>query len=135
MGESAFVGPGSLLGQLDGFAFGFWSVLEGLWLPVLATIGLLWLRFRLAGLLLAGVLMAQVVGAHCVLDVTRSGMYVFPVVFIAAAVLTAHEARDTVRLVFLVSALVCVLAPTGHLQANEVILCRTLPAWLARFLY
>lgn len=135
MGEAALVGPGSLWGQLDGFVFGFWSLLEGLWLPVLAAAGLLWLQFRLAGLFLAGVLMAQVVGAHCVLDVTRSGMYVFPVVFIAAAVLAAHEARDTLRLVFLVAALVCVLAPTGHLQANEVILCRTLPAWLARLFY
>lgn len=135
MGDSALIGMGPARGQLDSFAFGAWSVLEGLWLPVLAAIGVLWRPFRLASVLLAGVLAAQVVGAHCVLDVTRSGMYVFPAVFIAAAVLAAYEAPDTVRLALLMAAFVSLLAPTGQLQANEVILCRPLPAWLARLFF
>jgi len=121
-----------------------WFVTRGLlregssrrvWMPgpswgILAAIGLLWTRFRLVGACLTGVLVALVLGAHCVWDVTRSGMYVFPVVFIAAAALADREARQTLRATYLLSALVCALTPTGHLQANEVLLTRPLFAWI-----
>jgi len=130
VGEAALVGLGPLRGQFGSFPFGVWSILEGLWLPVLAAIGLLWTRFRLVGACLTGVLVALVLGAHCVWDVTRSGMYVFPVVFIAAAALADREARQTLRATYLLSALVCALTPTGHLQANEVLLTRPLFAWI-----
>jgi hypothetical protein len=135
IGETAAVGLDQLRGQLTSMPFGVWSVLEGLWLPVLAGFALLWRRWRLPSGIVILVLALQLLSAHCVWDVTRSGMYVFPVVFVSAAALARVETPDTVRALFLLATLVCVLAPTGHLQANEVHLCRPVTAWIALSLW
>jgi hypothetical protein len=136
VGDSADVGLAVFRRQLDTLPFGVWSALEGLWLPVMAALGLLWARrFRLAAAGVAGILALLVLCAHMVWDVTRSAMYVFPVVFIAAATVAAREAQYTVRATYLMAAFVSVIVPTAFVQGNAVSVCRTLPTSLAKLFW
>ena len=136
VGDSADVGLAVFRRQLDTLPFGVWSALEGLWLPVLAAVGLLWAtRPRLAAAGVVGILAVLILGAHFVWDVTRSAMYVFPVVFIAAATLAARETQYTVRATYLMSAFVSALVPTAFVQGNAVSVCRALPTSLARLFW
>ena len=98
---------------------GVWTFLEGLWIPILAA---LWTwkdpsaRPYVAASLAGGVLLVG--GALAVIDLTRSGAYLFPAVFVALRLLASRTDQAFLRATFFVAALVCLIFPDYNLMTG-----------------
>jgi hypothetical protein len=94
----AGVGLSTFVRQIHSLPLGVWTALEGLWIPVGGFLCLLALARRWWLLLGYGAVLAGIlVGANSVIDVTRSAIYVFPVVLSAAVWIGAYESRFVLR--------------------------------------
>jgi hypothetical protein len=99
--------------QMDFFGIGTWTFLEGMWLIVLAALAVLWQQKKyLLGIIILAFIAVFSAGAIMVHDVTRSGAYLFPLVFISLYIIKHHEtAASPLRKLTMVSAAVCVIFP------------------------
>lgn len=100
--------------QLNNFALGAWTVLEGFWILVgLALVAAImrrawwWIALQLAGIL------GVAIFAVSVQDITRSMGYMFPALFTAVRMLRVSDQLNFLRAVTLLSALLC-LFPTYY---------------------
>lgn len=99
--------------QMDFFAIGGWTFLEGLWLIVFAALLVLVYERRF---LLTGTMLLLIAGfslvALMVYDITRSGAYLFPLVFICLLLLKSNGiSRGQLRKIVMCVATVCVIFP------------------------
>lgn len=87
--------------QIDSWAIGLWTGLEGFWLVIIAAGMILLLTKRYAALLATGVaaLMVFLVAAN-VLDITRSMAYMFPLAILSVCIIEKTEKKHANYLYF-----------------------------------
>lgn len=109
--------------QLNNLPFGIWTGLEGLWLMVAGALAIAATRRRWLFLSVYGAAMAIVVYvAGSVQDITRSMAYLFPALFVGLEVVKRYEARDTLRRLVVISAVIC-LFPTYYASDKGGLTC------------
>jgi len=98
--------------NLNILPFGMWTALEGTWIPVVLAFGMLirQRRFLLFAAFIVA-LMAVLIVAHMVVDVTRSAAYALPAVFVALALLKDSEERHNLRLIATITVAVALFWP------------------------
>ena len=136
VGTAAHVGATTFITQIAGFPFAAWTALETLWVPVVAAIVVLAVRDRWAELaVLTLTIVAVLVAANSVTDVTRSAGYVFPALFVAVAVLRASEGVGRLRSLMATCSALAVIVPTYYTGMNEIRWFLPAPLQLVRMLF
>lgn len=107
------IGMSVLVKQFNMVLFGLWTGFEGLWIIVfLALTALIYSRqYLLVGLMVATG-MCSIVVALSVLDVTRSMVYLAPLLFIALQAMSGFFSKEFIRRTLLLCFFVCLLVPT-----------------------
>lgn len=133
IGDTLALAPRLFLHQVHSLPVATWTALEGLWLPVLAATGVMFLGGRLLfGLTYAGTICAVLLVANSVFDVSRSAGYLFPAVFVAGSVLFRLECRRIVWVTSIVACGTCLMAPNLYVSGTTVHWCLPLPLQLGR---
>lgn len=104
-----------LLASLPSFGFKFIWVLEGFWLAMLLAFLILYIKkeyFKL--LIIFGGTMAMLVSSFTTYDSTRSGTFVFPMIFLALIAVKTKLTEKEMRLLLLLVALICFLHPLAN---------------------
>lgn len=116
------VGPSVLLDQLNNAAVGIWTGLEGLWIPLLLALLLLWrARMRLLATFTGAVIAVIVLFALSVVDITRSMAYLLPAVVFSAVVMATMLPRSVVHRVALVSLAMSAVWPIYYVGGKSSI--------------
>lgn len=102
-----------LLRQSNMYLFGVWSGFEGFWIVVLLAMFLLWYQkcYRLLLLIMLSALPSLIV-ANGVMDLTRSMIYLLPLLLIAFKILHARSSERTFGRLVLIVFFINVLVPT-----------------------
>lgn len=107
------VGISVLLDQINNIPIGIWSALEGLWIPVLFSVVLMYRNKKRIEMLAFIVICAIILLAGVsVVDITRSVVYVLPAIFVALFIINRYKP-----------------GLTGKLLVYAVILCFAYPAY------
>ncbi|MEI7801648.1 MAG: hypothetical protein WCI97_03270 [Bacteroidota bacterium] len=100
----------------DVMGLGLWTALEGFWLLlVIFFVVLLKQKRYTVTLSMAAMTTVIMLIAFSVEDITKSAGYMFPIIFIAVAVLADKFSRIDLRKILLACALVCFLFPSYYL--------------------
>jgi hypothetical protein len=110
--SGADVGLAMLRENKNYLSLGIWTFLEGFWLlfPLFILIAAMNKNYLLLTLILAQSIIVTLM-AGCVWDLTRSGAYLMPVIFILVCYLRNHITIDAMRFVLLIIMMVCFMFP------------------------
>jgi hypothetical protein len=109
------VGLGVLLNQINNIPIGIWSALEGLWLLVIMGGALLYRNKRYIELLkYTGICSLILVLGLSVVDITRSVVYIFPMVFIALQLLNKYSEKATLHKLLWYALILCFIYPAYY---------------------
>ncbi len=113
------VGLKPLLSDTDFMGMALWTSLEGFWIPVLLTFFILW-KYKNFNLLVSifSLLLILALGSFSVFDKTRSGAYMFPVIFISILVLKNYFSTADIRKILFVTVPVCFLFPSYYIISD-----------------
>lgn len=129
------LGLSNFVNEFGNFPMASWTALEGLWLLViLACIVLIASKRWFSLLLFAGSILLVLGTGQAVVDKTRSMAYVLPAAFVALAILVRAASAVRLRSIVLISAIICVVAPTYYAGGESTIYwIFPLPLQLVRF--
>jgi hypothetical protein len=101
------------LRQMNMLLFGIWSAFEGFWLLILVSLISLWQK-KIYGVLIPLIFLVsiQMTTSFFVVDITRSLIYMAPLVFIAMHIAAQYESDHDLRILGTLTLLICVLVPT-----------------------
>jgi hypothetical protein len=110
---TGLVGLDVLQSQFNMIFFGLWTGLEGLWLLFFASVAALFRqREWWLGISITLSIIILVSLSFLVVDISRSLMYLAPLIFICLLILAKTESKIYLRKLVLTSALICILVPT-----------------------
>lgn len=109
------VGLGVLLNQINNIPIGIWSALEGLWLLVIMGGVLLYNHKRYMELLkYIGISSLILILGLSVVDITRSVVYIFPVVFIALHLINKYSEKEMLHKLLWYALILCFIYPAYY---------------------
>ena len=104
-----------LFASLPSFGFKFTWILEGFWLVMLLAFLILYLKkdyFKL--LIVFGGTIAMIISGFTTYDSTRSGSFVFPMIFLGLITVKTKLTENEMRIFLLLVALLCFLHPLAN---------------------
>lgn len=113
------VGLKPLLDDVDFMGMAIWTSLEGFWILVIVSLILLWKEKKVALFTTAiSLLTILALGSFSVFDKTRSGSYMFPIIFISIYILKNYFSLKDVRIILLIVASICFLFPSYYIISD-----------------
>lgn len=104
-----------LFASLPSFGFKFIWILEGFWLVMLLAFVILYLKKDYLKLLIVfGGTIAMIVSGFTTFDSTRSGSFVFPMIFLGLIAVKTKLTEKEMRVLLLLVALLCFLHPLAN---------------------
>ncbi len=130
------VGLSVLLNQINNVPMGIWSALEGLWIPVLYAGIMLYRNKRYFEMLkYAGICCIILLAGLMVVDITRSVVYLFPVVFAAITVLQRYVSKEKLNQLLWFALILCFVYPAYYTGGKSSIWWTyPLPLQMLRFI-
>ena len=115
---------------------GIWSALEGLWIPVLYAGIMLYRNKRYFEMLkYAGICCIILLAGLMVVDITRSVVYLFPVVFAAITVLQRYVSKEKLNQLLWFALILCFVYPAYYTGGKSSIWWTyPLPLQMLRFI-
>lgn len=109
------VGLSVLLNQINNIPMGIWSALEGLWLLVIMGGALLYRNKRYIELLkYIGICGIILILGLSVVDITRSVVYIFPIVFIALYLINKYCEKEMLHKLLWYALILCFVYPAYY---------------------
>ncbi|MEY2828494.1 MAG: hypothetical protein RIQ33_352 [Bacteroidota bacterium] len=117
--SSAGASISNILNDSDFWGMGIWTFLEGYWLLVgTLFLFLMYSKQYLKSVALISIIGLFIMGAFMVFDETRSGSYMFPILFIAIAILQNELTTVEWRMLFLIIAIICFIFPAYYIISD-----------------
>jgi hypothetical protein len=117
--SSAGASISNILNDSDFWGMGIWTFLEGYWLLILTLfLFLIYSKQYLKSTIFVSVIGVFIMGAFMVFDETRSGSYIFPIIFIAIAILKNELSITEWRILFLLIAVICFIFPAYYIISD-----------------
>jgi len=114
------IGLEVLMNATDSLGLGLWSALEGFWLLLIVCCIFLFRQKKYVVALSISLMIAVIMLiAYSVEDITKSAGYMFPVIFIAVAILFETISKIDLRRLLLLCAIVCFLFPSYYYASHN----------------
>lgn len=114
------IGLEVLMNATDALGLGLWSALEGFWLLLIVCYIFLFRQKKyVVALSISLVIAVIMLIAYSVEDITKSAGYMFPVIFIAVAILFETISKIDLRRLLLLCAIVCFLFPSYYYASHN----------------
>ena len=114
------IGLEVLMNATDAMGLGLWSALEGFWLLLIVCCIFLFRQKKYVVALSISLMIAVIMLiAYSVEDITKSAGYMFPVIFIAVAILFETISKIDLRRLLLLCAIVCFLFPSYYYASHN----------------
>lgn len=122
------IGPGTFVSHVPFWHPGTWFALKGGWWLVFLAALVLWQHRQRARICLLLLVTAVVVGfGFMVGDLLRSTAYVYPVVFIALAIICQNEGKEMIRQYCLLAFIISAVAGSYNIFLGEITWFMPLP--------
>ena len=128
------IGLEVLMNATDAMGLGLWSALEGFWLLLIVCCIFLFRQKKYVVALSISLMIAVIMLiAYSVEDITKSAGYMFPVIFIAVAILFETISKIDLRRLLLLCASICFLFPSYYYASHDHIAVWYKPVFIKAF--
>lgn len=134
--DTAGIGLSVLLNQINNIPMGIWSALEGLWIPVIYCLVILYRDKRYLEMLkMAGICTMILFAGLSVVDITRSVVYLFPVIFTALLIISRYISKEKQKQLLWYALILCFVYPAYYTGGKSSIWWTyPLPLQIIRFI-